>query len=58
MSSKKPTPPKSKARAKKSANPNSYIIPIILFAVAISHLNTFIVNKNRKVKIGFGFKNI
>ena len=35
MSSKKPTPPKSKARAKKSANPNSYIIPIILFAVAI-----------------------
>ena len=35
MSSKKPTPPKSKARAKKSANSNSYIIPIILFAVAI-----------------------
>lgn len=35
MSSKKPTPPKSKTRAKKSANPNSYIVPIILFAVAI-----------------------
>ncbi len=35
MSSKKPSPPKSKTRAKKSANPNSYIVPIILFAVAV-----------------------
>lgn len=35
MAAKKPAPPKSKSRAKKSKQSNSYIVPIVLFAVAV-----------------------